>query len=150
MTSKLENLFRKSEQLREPFHYSPLNVGEIRLLNLKSNKDSSTILSGELFTVGPLELDSGLNDSLPSYEALSYVRGIAPASCHIQINDCQFPIWPNLEAALRALAKQRTERLLWIDAICINQNDNAEKNRQVRMMRSIYNRAEGVLIWIDY
>ena len=152
MTSKFEKLFQKSEQLQEPFHYSPLNVGEIRLFNLKAYKGSRAIISGELITVGPLELDSGPNSSLPPYEALSYVWGIESASCQIQINGCQFPIKPNLEAALRALAKPPTapsERLLWIDAICINQNDNAEKNLQVQMMRSIYSRAESVLIWIN-
>ena len=37
---------------------------------------------------------------------------------------------------------------LWIDAICINQNDEEEKNKQVAMMRDIFRRASRVLIWL--
>ena len=52
-------------------------------------------------------------------------------------------------AALRVLAKRQTEKLFWIDAICINQADNAEKNLQVQVMKLIYQRAEAVLIWMN-
>ena len=150
MTQTMDKSSQKSEWLRKPFHYSPLENGHIRLLKLKASKGRDAPTSGELITVGPFEQDSPRSRSVPPYEALSYVWGVASASCHIQINDCQFLIRPNLETALRSLAEQRTESfLLWIDAICINQDDNAEKNLQVRMMRSIYHQAEGVLIWIN-
>ena len=150
MAKRLDESSRQSEWLRKPFRYSPLDDGHIRLLKLRAGKGRSTVISGELITVGPFEENSLRSRSVPPYETLSYVWGVASAKCHIRINDCQFLIRPNLEAALRALAKQRTESfLLWVDAICINQDDNAEKNLQVRMMKSIYYQAEGVLIWIN-
>lgn len=37
---------------------------------------------------------------------------------------------------------------LWVDALCINQNDILERNSQVSMMRTIYSRARMVLIWL--
>lgn len=42
----------------------------------------------------------------------------------------------------------RPNRLLWIDALCINQKDNNEKSSQVMMMRDIYAHAKNVLVWL--
>jgi hypothetical protein len=40
---------------------------------------------------------------------------------------------------------------LWIDAICINQTDIAERSHQVQMMMDIYRQCECCLIWLgDY
>ncbi|QDS71202.1 hypothetical protein FKW77_010275 [Venturia effusa] len=44
--------------------------------------------------------------------------------------------------------KRATRSLLWIDALCINQDDKAEKTVQVRMMRKIYERADSVNVWL--
>jgi hypothetical protein len=38
--------------------------------------------------------------------------------------------------------------LLWVDAICINQDDIEERNRQVKLMAFIYSRALAVLVWL--
>ncbi|KAH6673315.1 heterokaryon incompatibility [Halenospora varia] len=43
---------------------------------------------------------------------------------------------------------ERTERFLWIDAICIDQFDLSERDTQVQRMRSIYEQAEKVIIWL--
>jgi hypothetical protein len=37
---------------------------------------------------------------------------------------------------------------LWIDAICINQKDTAERNEQVKQMGKIYKFAERVIVWL--
>lgn len=37
---------------------------------------------------------------------------------------------------------------LWIDAICINQHDLAEKARQIPLMTRIYSTAARVLVWL--
>jgi hypothetical protein len=39
-------------------------------------------------------------------------------------------------------------QLLWIDAICINQANTAERNHQVNLMRSVYAQASIVLVWL--
>ncbi|KAF2028020.1 hypothetical protein EK21DRAFT_114224 [Setomelanomma holmii] len=57
-------------------------------------------------------------------------------------------ITPNLDCALRHLRKADTDRVLWIDALCINQEDMDEKASQVKMMQGIYALASGVLIWL--
>lgn len=44
--------------------------------------------------------------------------------------------------------RNRPCRLLWVDALCINQQDNDEKSSQVMMMRHIYARAKNVLVWL--
>ena len=70
-----------------------------------------------------------------------------------------FYVRPNLSDALRHLRsysgsspQQSGERpqtlVIWIDYICINQEDNDEKSAQARMMEKIYKRAESVLIWL--
>jgi hypothetical protein len=50
--------------------------------------------------------------------------------------------------ALRRLRHPKRERLIWIDALCINQQDVKERNTQVGNMREIYRKADHVLIWL--
>lgn len=68
------------------------------------------------------------------------------------MNGIAFEVGENLAAALvniRGLESAGEKpRALWIDAICINQSDIAERNRQVRLMPSIYAKAQMVLIWL--
>ncbi|KAI1120293.1 heterokaryon incompatibility protein-domain-containing protein [Nemania abortiva] len=54
----------------------------------------------------------------------------------------------NLVEALRYLRSSGTSRTMWIDAICINQNDIPEKNIQVPRMGSIYRLARRVVAWL--
>lgn len=86
----------------------------------------------------------------PLYEALSYTWG--PPSDqprdYIWLQGCPLPIKPNLEAALRSLRLPNQRRRLWIDAICINQDDVDERSRQVQYMRSIYKHAARVVVWL--
>jgi hypothetical protein len=54
----------------------------------------------------------------------------------------------NLEAALRHLRYEDRGRVLWVDALCINQRDVRERNSQVKKMRSIYTGAKKVVVWL--
>jgi hypothetical protein len=54
----------------------------------------------------------------------------------------------NLFSALQRLRKEDKQRVLWVDAICINQMDFPERAHQVQRMRLIYQRATRVLIWL--
>jgi hypothetical protein len=59
-----------------------------------------------------------------------------------------FQITTNLESALRHLRERASKRMLWVDAICINQSDREERLSQVRWMASVYENAMEVRIWL--
>ncbi|KAH7334197.1 heterokaryon incompatibility protein-domain-containing protein, partial [Pyrenochaeta sp. MPI-SDFR-AT-0127] len=82
-----------------------------------------------------------------NYEAMSYVWGDENADQEIQISGDKFLVRPNVLSALRRFRDKKKQRVLWIDAICINQLDMKERNQQVQLMTEIYSRASVVLIW---
>ncbi|KAL2073059.1 hypothetical protein VTL71DRAFT_10383 [Oculimacula yallundae] len=84
----------------------------------------------------------------PRYKALSYVWGTATDTRSIQLNEVAFNITNNLEVALRHLRDEIEPQRLWIDALCINQNDPIEKQAQVQLMSEIYPAADRVLCWL--
>ena len=57
-------------------------------------------------------------------------------------------ILPNLDVALRRFRSPKEPRILWVDAICINQQSVVERGTQVALMLDIYARAENVQIWL--
>jgi hypothetical protein len=82
------------------------------------------------------------------YEALSYVWGSQENPKTIHLNGQAFFITQNLHRALIRLRKPAEDRLIWIDALAINQSDISERNVQVRKMLIIYKSAGAVLAWI--
>ncbi len=86
----------------------------------------------------------------PQYEALSYAWGANPKSAlqSISVNGAQVKVGRNLWCALSHLRNATYARVLWIDALCINQDDTDEKNKQIPLMLFIYSRAKGVLVWL--
>lgn len=87
-------------------------------------------------------------DDNPSYIALSYTWGEDSPSATVWINSQTFLVRENLETALRHIQKPDRSTSIWVDAICINQEDDLEKSHQVQMMDKIYNRAVEVLVWL--
>jgi hypothetical protein len=85
--------------------------------------------------------------SKPRYEALSYEWGSNETKT-ITLNGDDYDIRTNLFDALRRLRWEREERILWVDAICINQHDVRERNHQVSRMASIYSQARHVVVWL--
>ncbi|RGP78938.1 aminoglycoside n [Fusarium longipes] len=82
------------------------------------------------------------------YEALSYVWGSVTGDCRVHCDGKLLYVTSNCESALRHLRLKKRSRVLWIDALCINQGSNAEKMRQVPMMGDIYESAGRVLLWL--
>jgi hypothetical protein len=124
-----------------PFTYTPLLANEIRLLTPVIEDDN---IAWTLFTV---QLDS--RDL--KFETLSYVWGSQDESFPIVCNKKLFWVHHNLHTALPYLARRANpdEVLpIWIDAICINQNDDEEKVVQIRSMNQIYRRASRMWIWM--
>jgi hypothetical protein len=85
----------------------------------------------------------------PVYNALSYTWGDSSDNEHtIRINGKTFKVKENLHQALHRLRSGFHNTYIWIDAICINQEEGIERNHQVGIMRTIYERAEKVLVWL--
>ena len=84
----------------------------------------------------------------PSYTALSYHWGTDVPSTAVLINSKPVFVRRNLAAALRHLQQKDRSLNIWVDAICINQNDNKEKSHQVQMMAKIYESSVEVLVWL--
>jgi len=78
----------------------------------------------------------------PALEAL----GLSPSAKN-KLDDTQWPVTVNLEAALRYLRHKFMVRILWIDAICIDQLNVEERNHQVPLMKTIYRNATAVRVW---
>ncbi|KAL8904162.1 MAG: hypothetical protein Q9207_003454 [Kuettlingeria erythrocarpa] len=93
---------------------------------------------------------------VPSYDALSYSWGTTDNEEYIYVTDPADPLRPpsslrvraNLASALRHLRYSDRQRMLWIDAISINQADLNERGRQVKRMSQIYPLSDNVIIWI--
>ena len=83
----------------------------------------------------------------PFYSALSYQWGDPSEWQSISVDGAQFPVGINLHGALQQL-RARQCPLLWVDAICINQEDTAEKSRHVPLMKQIYHHADCVSVWL--
>ncbi|TGO37574.1 hypothetical protein BHYA_0094g00380 [Botrytis hyacinthi] len=54
----------------------------------------------------------------------------------------------NLYAALLDLRDHSFERILWVDTICIDQNNIEERNQQVQLIAKIYSSAYRVVVWL--
>jgi hypothetical protein len=89
-----------------------------------------------------------LDSTLLSYEALSYVWGSTEGQKEIWLNGFKKKVNKNLYEALRRLRKKHAKRTIWVDALCINQDDCHEKGHQVGLMSHIYARAAKVLVWL--
>jgi hypothetical protein len=112
---------------------------EIRIAKLNAG-DFSDDIHCTLFKVS-------LDDN-PQYEALSYVWGDTGVTRQISLNGSPYQVTESLEIALRHLRLPSEDRILWVDAICINQRDVPERNVQVRHMGSVYETASKVIAWL--
>jgi hypothetical protein len=125
-----------------PHHHSPLPRGNnIRLLRLIPNKKKTAIIKCQLFNYS-LEPDSH------QYDALSYVWGNPNETLPIFIDEHVLHITTNLHAALLCLRDHSLERIIWVDAICINQTDKEDKKSQIQSMVRIYSQANRVIVWL--
>lgn len=82
------------------------------------------------------------------YEALSYAWGDETSKAAISCNGTILHVTQSLELCLKALRSDSETRSLWIDQICINQDDLDEKSAQVSIMGTIYRSAAQVIVWL--
>ncbi|CZT05608.1 uncharacterized protein RCO7_10408 [Rhynchosporium graminicola] len=113
---------------------------EIRLLAIHPSRDLAAQVQCSLEVVS-------LDDD-PVFEALSYAWGDATLNHEILVNCGVFHTTGSAGSALQALRSQDNRRVLWIDAICINQSNLIERSDQVKLMGSIYGTAKTVRVWL--
>ncbi|KAI8623272.1 heterokaryon incompatibility protein-domain-containing protein [Xylariaceae sp. FL1651] len=119
---------------------SLISGDRIRLLTLAASKDFTDPIRVSLSV-------ASLSDK-PEYEALSYCWGDPSDKVLIFSDDRPFPVTLNLESALRHLRRSHDERVLWVDAISINQEGLEERAHQVSLMGHIYESASRVVVWL--
>jgi hypothetical protein len=127
---------------QQTYVYEPLQSGKIRLLRVLSYSDNQAqceLQQVDLHTEG--------------WQALSYVWGDAAPDRQLLIDGKVLYIRPNVLAALSAISLLEKEHgtvlWIWIDAVCIDQNNLAERSVQVRLMDQIYGNARCVFVWLD-
>jgi hypothetical protein len=127
---------------------------EIRLLELlpptrKMVKHSEDIIKCRLYT-------HHLSRT-PDFEALSYTWGAIERHLPLSIvhtdasgQDHEEALFatPQLMMVLRRLRYPTKSRWLWVDQLCINQDDDVEKHEQIQLMGQIYQAAKSVVIWL--
>ena len=86
-------------------------------------------------------------DDPPEYVALSYCWTKAPPTCQIELNREAFYVRPNLYAYLELMREEEQTWWIFIDALCINQEDLHERNTQVHLMGDIYGNAVETIAW---
>lgn len=133
------------------YKYAGLQNNEIRIATLLpcghgSLEDDSVI---------EIRLKIYQLSNLPHYRTLSYCWGVGPADrscrCKSTTSSSAGHLWisGNLEQALIHI-RSREEVLLWVDQLCINQQDEEEKRRQVQLMRQVYTKASEVIVWLGH
>ncbi|KAI1370372.1 heterokaryon incompatibility protein-domain-containing protein [Hypoxylon crocopeplum] len=138
---------QKILSLRE-LAYRPLaeDRHEVRLLQLKHKIHEPTPLIGDrILCCELIHVERGL---CQPYIALSYSWGRNIDHAPLRIGDQHYHVNATVDAALRQLQSEDTDVLVWIDQICINQQDDVEKGHQVKQMKEIYSDAETVVAWL--
>jgi hypothetical protein len=128
------------------FRYSalPKTPGVIRLLRLLPSEREEDRICCELFDYELLRPGR----TTPPYEALSYVWGDEENPEFISLDGKSFSVTLSLYGALLNLRDTGVLRTIWVDAICINQQDNEEKGIQIQAMASVYAMASKVVVWL--
>lgn len=93
--------------------------------------------------------DTGGEDYLTRYDALSYKWGDPTPTGIILLSNKLLPIAASLTSALQYQRYVDTRLTLWVDAVCIDQSNVSEREAQVKLMRHIFSQADTVRIWIN-
>jgi len=150
--------------------YKPLNTlqDEIRLLILNPYNELDQVscqIIHKALSPGLTQIED-TNNAVQGYEALSYEWGnplnnqpVLPEIRYadeeeqrklhtIIVDGTTFGVRWNLYCALRQLRLATKPRILWVDALCIDQENDQERNYQVTLMEMIYPRADRVVVWL--
>lgn len=133
----------KGVRLGQLFNHQPFSLGgsTIRLLRLHGGTD---------YPIQCSMFEAHLRDQHGpmDYEALSYAWGSGDTCEMINVDGRVLYIKNSLYGALQHLRHRRTDRILWADAICIDQSNIMERGHQVAQMGTIYKKATNVIVWL--
>jgi hypothetical protein len=127
----------------ELHRYEPIDHGECSFRLIRLFRGEEGPIRCELFHA---RLDD--TEGVIDYEALSYAWGETQKPYNIEVSGRTLPVTKNLYLALHQLRRYHRDRILWIDAVCIDQENLGERGHQVRQMSSIYEKAVQVVIWL--
>lgn len=127
------------------FLYRPFDLERpgLRLLRLFPTNVASSPIRSELFQAW-----FDVPEHIMPYEALSYTWGAKEETKDILINNQLHAITENVYLALLHMCQPTTDRVIWVDALCIDQRNNKERPHQVGIMGNIYSKAESVIVWL--
>ena len=124
------------------YEYKPINLEGPAFRLLRLLKGTGPDIKCELF-----EAWLSIEDLIP-YEAVSYTWGSMELSASVDVDGQTLHITENLYLALNYLRLGGADRILWVDAICIDQGNHQERGHQVQQMGSVYSQADRVVIWL--
>jgi hypothetical protein len=128
--------------MRPSYQYQPFTTADnIRLVSILPAPRHSSIVQCNLTAYSLGQPEGG-------YEALSYTWGDAADRAVLFIGDAQLQVTRNCLDALLHLRREDTVRVVWIGAICINQEDEGERSEQVKIMDRIYREADQVIAYL--
>ncbi|KAH8822051.1 heterokaryon incompatibility protein-domain-containing protein [Xylogone sp. PMI_703] len=131
------------------YTYKPLvGYDTIRLIELQPSCEPEATFHCRLIEVSLSACDKRDIFGYYMYTALSYVWGCPDKTKRVYIDGTRLMITQNLYSALRDLRDETRVFLLWADGICINQDDNKEKARQIGLMGQIYATAQHTVIYL--
>jgi Heterokaryon incompatibility protein (HET) len=134
---------RKTEEEEKWYKYEELPDREcFRLLRLSASETEDAIPECAL-----VKFDLGSCD-IPSYRAVSYTWNNDAKFCEVQVKKKKLKVRENLNSLLRYLRHDKYDCWLWIDAMCIDQTSDTERNHQVKLMGQIYQKANYVVAWL--
>jgi len=146
---------RAHPTLYRPLHYASQQIRVLAIKPCELATHEKFVAHFEYMNLAKLETQT------TGFHALSYYWGDASAKVSFPIYDSEdmiigsatstVGISKTLHKAICRLsgAAANGPLRIWIDAICINQDDLEERAQQVAMMGSIYSRAEAVHVWLD-
>ncbi|KAH7336547.1 heterokaryon incompatibility protein-domain-containing protein [Rhexocercosporidium sp. MPI-PUGE-AT-0058] len=121
--------------------YEPLNEAkdDIRILNIVSEPGDDHVRC--------ILQHFSCSHKYPEYTALSYCWGTLADAVSITVDGALVSVTANLAAALRSL-RANGHSHIWVDALCINQNDQMERGQQILRMKAIYRHAATTIAWL--
>ena len=130
-----ENGMKKESHNFQEYRYRPLLPHDIRLLSFSTGLEELHIIHTNLNTA-------------PTYTSVSYSWNDQQRDHDIHVDSHKLKIIENLRIGLPHLIKKASTQFLWVDEICIDQENEEEKAVQVPLMEEIYTRCQECLVWL--
>ncbi|RSL88116.1 hypothetical protein CDV31_016127 [Fusarium ambrosium] len=133
--------------MTSPYQRIESALGDIRVLIVQPGHPQDPLKCQ--IEVARLSLDAGSKpENPPSYEAISYCWG-DPTPCEpCELDGIAVKIPASASEVIHRFRLPDSPRRIWIDALCINQQDITERGEQVSLMGAVYSQCTHCLIWL--